>query len=95
MVLEEDQNTPIRASKRVKEASQLSLEPLKSPICKSENKRMNKKTVVKGGKMKTSLGFTTKNEMRGKINQVTEDINKKPNSPKEVPYKETEEAARQ
>ena len=56
---------------------------------------MNKKIVVKGGKMKTSPGFATENEMRGKISQVTEDITKKLDSPKEVPYKENEEASSQ
>ena len=61
MVSEEDQNTLIRTSKRVKEGSQLSPKPLKSPVCKFENKRMNKKTVVKEGEMKTSPGLATEN----------------------------------
>jgi hypothetical protein len=56
---------------------------------------MNKKTVAKEGEMKTSPGLATKDEMRGRTNKVTEDINKNPNSPKEVPCKENEEAASQ
>ena len=56
---------------------------------------MNKKTIVEGSKMKTSPRFATENEMRGKISKVTEDINKKPDSPKEVPCKENEEVVSQ
>ena len=59
MVSEKDQNTPICASKRVREAIQSSPEALKSLVCNSENKRMNKKIVVKEGEMKTSPGVTT------------------------------------
>ena len=45
--------------------------------------------------MKNSSGFAIENEMRGKINKVTEDINKNPYSPKGVSYKESEETASQ
>ena len=51
-----------------------------SPDYMSQNKKKRKKIVVKKRKMKTSLRFATKNEIREKINKVTEDINKKPDS---------------
>lgn len=60
MVSEVDKDTPIRARKRVKEASQSSPEPLMSLDYKFENKRKSKKTVVKRGKMKNSPGFARK-----------------------------------
>lgn len=59
MVSEENQNTLTRASKRVREASHPSPEPLKSPVYKSENKKMNTKIVAKEGEMKTYPGLAT------------------------------------
>ena len=59
MVSEEIRNTHVNARKRVREASQLSLEPLESLVYKSENKKMTKEIVAKEGEMKTSPGLAT------------------------------------
>ena len=95
VVSKEIKNSPVRASKRFREISQPSSEPLERPVCKSVIRKSNKKTVAKEGEMKTSLELATKDEMRGRTNKLTEDVNKNPDSPKDVPCKEKEEVVSQ
>ena len=74
---------------------------LRKPVNQVENHLKNwsaslqlksrKKTVANESEMKTSHELSIEDEMRGRTNKLTEDVNTKPDSPKVVPCKEKEE----
>ena len=94
-VIEESPPTPVRMGKRVREASQLVSEPLEKSVCKSTINKPKRKVIDKESEIKNSLKLSTKDKTGSRTSELTEDANKKVDSPKVVPCKENEGANNQ
>ena len=89
-VMEESPVTPIRMSKRVKEASQTILKPVEKSICKSAINKPKKKTAASGNEIKTPPKLPIEDKIGNKTSELVEEVNKKVDSPKVVFDKEEE-----
>ena len=88
--MEESPVTPVRMSKRVKEASQPSPEPVKKSVCKSAVNKPKKKNAASGNEIKTPPKLPAKDKTGNKTSELAEEVNKKVDSPKVVSDKEEE-----
>ena len=82
--------TPVCRGKRVREASQLILEPLEKSVCKSTINKPKRKVVAKESEIKTSPKLSIEDKTGGITSELTEEANKKVDSPKVMPCKEKE-----
>ena len=95
MVMEEILATLVRMIKRVKEASQSISDPLEKSVCKSTINKPKKKVVANESEIKTSPKLPAEDKAGDKTSELTEEVNKRVDSPKVIPCKKKEEAHNQ